>query len=64
MNKVVLFPYYVALKFRHFCYDKGIFKSYSFDIPIIIVGNVSAGGTGKTPHTEFLVKHLTEYGQV
>jgi tetraacyldisaccharide 4'-kinase len=64
LNKVVLFPYYVALKFRHLCYDKGIFKSYSFDIPIIIVGNVSAGGTGKTPHTEYLVKHLTEYGQV
>lgn len=58
LNKVILFPYYMVLKTRHFLYDKGIFASYSFDIPIIVIGNVSAGGTGKTPHTEFILKQL------
>jgi tetraacyldisaccharide 4'-kinase len=64
LNKVLLFPYYIALKIRHYMYDKGVFKSYKFDIPIISVGNISAGGTGKTPHTEFIVKELMQYRQV
>ncbi len=59
LNKVLLFPYYFALKVRHLCYDRGIFKSYSFDVPVICIGNLSVGGTGKTPHTEFLVKELS-----
>lgn len=64
INKVLLLPYYLILKFRHYLYDTGFFKSYKFDIPIIIVGNISAGGTGKTPHTEFIVKYLLDKGKV
>lgn len=64
INKVLLLPYYLVLKIRHYLYDTGFFKSYKFDIPIIIVGNISAGGTGKTPHTEFIVKHLLGKGKV
>lgn len=60
LNKILLFPYYTVLKLRHWCYDNGIFKSYRFDLPIICVGNVSAGGTGKTPHTELFVKELSK----
>jgi len=48
------------MSIRNFLYDKGIFKSYSFNIPIIVVGNLSVGGTGKTPQTEYLIKLLSK----
>jgi len=51
------------LQLRHFLYDKGILPSTAFDFPVIDVGNVQLGGTGKTPMTEYLVKHLLEQGK-
>lgn len=48
------------MSIRNFLYDKGIFKSYSFNIPIIVVGNLSVGGTGKTPQTEYLIRLLSK----
>jgi tetraacyldisaccharide 4'-kinase len=44
---------------RNYLYDKGILKSYSFDIPVIAVGNLSVGGTGKTPQIEYLIRLLS-----
>ena len=44
---------------NHKLYDKGIFKSSSFNIPIIAVGNLSVGGTGKTPQIEYLIRLLS-----
>lgn len=44
---------------RNLCYDKGILPSRSFDIPIVSVGNLAVGGTGKTPHIEYLVQQLS-----
>lgn len=41
---------------RNILYDKDILKSTRFDIPIINVGNLSVGGTGKTPHIEYLIR--------
>jgi tetraacyldisaccharide 4'-kinase len=38
----------------------GVFKSYSFDVPIIAVGNLSVGGTGKTPQIEYLIRLLSD----
>jgi tetraacyldisaccharide 4'-kinase len=62
MLKILLFPFAViyglVIKFRHFLFDVGILPSKSFDIPIIGVGNLALGGTGKTPHTEYLVRLL------
>lgn len=45
---------------RNKLYDSGIFSSIEFSIPVISVGNLSTGGTGKTPHIEYLIR-LLEY---
>jgi len=60
----ILFPlaflYWLITFIRNWLYDKGIFKSSSFDIPIIAVGNLSVGGTGKTPQIEYLIRLLSD----
>lgn len=58
VSKTLLFPYFIALKIRHFLYDKQIKKSKAYPIPIICVGNITVGGTGKTPHTEMIIRLL------
>lgn len=58
VNGILLFPYYIVLKFRNFLFDKNFFKSKSYDIPVISVGNITVGGTGKTPHVELLIRLL------
>jgi tetraacyldisaccharide 4'-kinase len=60
----ILFPlailYGWITQLRNFLYDKGILKSYAFDIPVIAVGNLSVGGTGKTPQIEYLIRLLSK----
>ena len=60
----ILFPlaflYWLITFIRNWLYDKGIFKSSSFNIPIIAVGNLSVGGTGKTPQIEYLIRLLSD----
>ena len=63
VNKVLLFPYYSVLKIRNRIYKTGKKKSYSFDVPIISIGNVTVGGTGKTPHTELFVREYLRQGK-
>ncbi len=58
INYVLLFPYFIVLKIRHYLYDSGFLKSKKFDLPVISIGNIEIGGTGKTPHTEYLIKKL------
>lgn len=57
-SKVLLFPYYLALKVRHLRYDRGIIGSTAYLTQIISVGNVTVGGTGKTPMVEYIVRLL------
>lgn len=60
----LLFPfaiiYWLVTSVRNYLYDCGFLKSYAFDIPIIAVGNLSVGGTGKTPMIEYLIRLLSE----
>jgi len=60
VDHILLFPYYLILRIRHALYDSGKKKSYRYDIPVICVGNITAGGTGKTPHTELLIRLLKD----
>src|SRR5919107_427153 len=60
--RVLLLPFailfWLAVVIRNWLYDKNIFKSASFGLPLICVGNLSVGGTGKSPMVEYLVLHL------
>lgn len=50
--------YSVAVGVRNFAFDHNILKTYKSEIPTICVGNLSVGGTGKTPHIELLISLL------
>ena len=45
---------------RYFLYNTAILPSVEFELPVICVGNISVGGTGKTPHTEYIAELLRE----
>ena len=52
--------YYMVTWLRNKLYDFGVKKSVSFDLPVICVGNLSVGGTGKTPMIEYLINLLKD----
>ena len=62
--KILLYPfsllYGLVMWIRNRLYDSGTLTAVSFDIPMIAVGNLSVGGTGKTPHVEYLIRLLKE----
>lgn len=63
MRKLLLpisFIYSIVLFLRHKLFDWGILKSKSYNIPNICVGNLNLGGTGKTPHIEYLARLLSD----
>ncbi len=63
--RILLLPfsliYGLIILIRNKLYDWEILKSYSFNFPIICVGNLAVGGSGKTPTTEYLIRLLEGY---
>ncbi|MBQ0024532.1 MAG: tetraacyldisaccharide 4'-kinase [Bacteroidales bacterium] len=59
IGSFVLFPYYLTLRIRHYLFDKNILKTTVPSIPVVCIGNVTVGGTGKTPMTELVIKLLS-----
>ena len=60
LKKIAACLYEVGVRFRHFLFDIGVLKSEKFDIPIVCVGNITVGGTGKTPSAEMIVEHMLQ----
>ena len=60
--RVLLLPFailfWIIVAIRNWLYAQNILKSTSFGLPLICVGNLSVGGTGKSPMVEYLVLHL------
>lgn len=62
LDALLLYPlsriYGAVMALRNKMFDAGILKQHEFDVPVIVVGNIAIGGTGKTPHTEYLIEAL------
>jgi tetraacyldisaccharide 4'-kinase len=62
--RLLLYPfaiiYGIAVFIRNKLFDLKILSSHKFDLPVISVGNITAGGTGKTPHVEYLISVLKD----
>ncbi len=60
--QILAFPfsllYGMVTRLRNFFYDREIFQSVKFNVPVICIGNLSLGGTGKSPHLEYIVELL------
>ena len=56
--------YGLVVGIRNALFEMGILKSHAFDVPVISVGNITVGGTGKTPHVEYLIRLLQDRWQV
>ena len=64
MFEAMLMPwgwiYGLGVRLRNWAFDLGLLRSRSFRVPVIAVGNITVGGTGKTPHVEYLVRLLSD----
>lgn len=49
-----------VVRLRNKCFDCGLCRSKKFDLPVICIGNITVGGTGKTPHTEYLIRQFAD----
>jgi len=63
LSALLLYPlsrlYGLGVGIRNLMFDKGLLPQHEFDIPVIVVGNLTVGGAGKTPHTEYIINALS-----
>ncbi|HPD94497.1 MAG: tetraacyldisaccharide 4'-kinase [Bacteroidales bacterium] len=63
-SRLLLLPlswiFWLIVKIRHFLFNIKLLKEFSFDIPTICVGNITVGGTGKTPHADYIIDLLSK----
>ena len=57
---IASYIYGAGVRIRNYLFDTGVLRSEKFDIPIVCVGNITVGGTGKTPTTEMIVDSLSD----
>lgn len=62
--KLISYLYRLVITIRHWLFDINLLKSKKFDIPIICVGNITVGGTGKTPAAEMIIDYMHSYYHV
>ncbi len=62
--RIILWPfaqlYGFGIRIRNYLFNTGLLKQEEFDIPVISIGNLTTGGTGKTPHVEYLIRLLKD----
>ncbi len=56
--------YSSVMSFRNWLFDVGLLREHHFNVPVATIGNLAVGGTGKTPHTEYLYNLLKTRGKV
>lgn len=49
---------------RNVLFNWGVLKQRTFDVPVVVVGNIAVGGSGKTPHTEYIIDALQDYYRI
>ena len=63
--RILLLPlamlYGLGMGLRNLMYRIGVLRSVEFDLPVISIGNLTVGGTGKSPHIEYLLRWLDQY---
>lgn len=68
MRLIIFFPvaflWSIILRVRNFLFDQNILRSHKFPFPVIVIGNLTLGGTGKTPFVDWLVQHLKSHCEV
>ena len=56
----ISYLYKLGVTFRHRLFDWGIFKQEKFEVPVICIGNITVGGTGKTPMAEMVIAYMSQ----
>ena len=64
LQKIAALLYGMVIRVRNMLFDKDILRGKEYDIPIICIGNITAGGTGKTPMVELMVSHFSKTHKV
>jgi tetraacyldisaccharide 4'-kinase len=66
LNIILIIPailFFIISKIRFYLYKFNILKSYKLPVPVVVIGNISVGGVGKTPLTKMLALELTAHGK-